>query len=71
MNKKILTSVQDLLDTAAPDEWISYLFDLNNALIAHNHFEDHTKLGTLHHATKIGTLKNFFSELKNQKLTNS
>ena len=66
-NLEIINASKELLKFGSPQEWISYLFDLQNSLIANNHFDGYNKSGLEMHADALGTLKNFFSTLQTNK----
>lgn len=58
------TAVDQLLSTAAPKQFTSFLFDLQNSLIAGGYFAGYTDKGFQEHALYMGGLKDFFEEME-------
>lgn len=63
MKNKSKTAVDQLLSTAAPKQFTSFLFDLQNSLIAGGYFAGYTDKDFQEHALYMGALKEFFEEL--------
>ena len=67
MKNNYSAACKELLEDTTPEEWISYLFDLQNSLIGLNYFESFTDKGSQKHADYFGALKEFFSSLQTKK----
>ena len=62
-SKQTQTAVAELLEAKSISGWISWLFDIQNALISHNHLEGYTEKGAKEFAGDFDSLKLFFDQL--------
>lgn len=57
-------ALNQLLSCATPEQYISFLFDLQLSLMGAGHFAGHTDKGFKEHALYMGALKEFFEEIE-------
>lgn len=62
MINKSKQETDHLLSVATPQQYLSFLFDLQLALMAAGHFAGYTNKGFEEHALYMGALKEFFEE---------
>lgn len=55
--------VDQLLSVATPQQYLSFLFDLQLSLMAAGHFDGYTNKGFREHALYMGALKEFFEDI--------
>lgn len=58
--------INELLEDFTPNQWISFLFDVQASLIRNGNFGDMTDLGLVQFTDKICVLKNFFVDLNEE-----
>lgn len=58
------TQVELLLEDMTPEDWISWLFDIQNLLITYGHCESLSRKGSEDFSAKFATLKSFFQDLQ-------
>jgi hypothetical protein len=64
MNSKTTTAAcNELIDSTSPQQWINFLFDLQNTLISTGYFADYTNKGAQEFGSKFSDLKHFFETL--------
>lgn len=55
--------VNQLFSVATPQQYLSFLFDLQLSLMAAGHFDGYTNKGFREHALYMGSLKEFFEQI--------
>lgn len=62
-NNKIAQVTKELLDDQEPAAWVSWLFTLQNSLIANGSTASLSKKGSMELSAGFAALKNFFTDL--------
>jgi len=63
-NNQVAKITKNLIEDESPVEWISWLFDIQNQLIATGHCESLSRKGSEDFSGKFAALKNFFEDLQ-------
>lgn len=63
IEKDLAQSVKSLIEDESSSDWISWLFDVQNSLIAAGHCESLSRKGSEDFSGKFASLKNFFQDL--------
>lgn len=63
MSNETQEALADMLDTADATEWVSWLFDLQNELIARGYYESMNTTGCGEHSQKMFLLKTFLETI--------